>query len=90
VSQSRTGASDTDPAIEAMIILAHRAMSSREKMLRVLACNEASEAMAMAGLRSRHGSLPEPELRLRLAALRLPRETMRAAFGWDEPAAVDG
>jgi hypothetical protein len=67
-----------------MLVLAHRRMTSREKMLRVLACNDASEAMAIAGLRFRHGPLPPSELRLRLAALRLPRETMKAAFGWDE------
>ena len=68
--------------IEAVLIAAYRRMSSREKMLRILACNEASEATAMAGLRARHGPLPERELRLRLAALRLGAETMRAAFGW--------
>jgi hypothetical protein len=60
-------------------------MSARDKMQRVLSCNAASEAMGLAGLRARHGPLPDRELRLRLAALRLDRETMVAAFGWSQP-----
>jgi hypothetical protein len=81
----RSGPSDTDPTVAAMLIAAHRRMSAREKMRRVLACNAASEAMARAGLRARHGAMPEEETRLRLAALRLGRETMAAVFGWQEP-----
>ena len=68
-------------------------MSPRDKMLRILACNAAGEAMAMAGLRARHGPLSDRELRFRLAALRLGRETMIEAFGWsesDESLGADG
>ena len=82
---SRSGPSDTDPAIEAMLIEAHRRMSARDKMQRVLSCNAASEAMALAGLRARHGPLPDRELRFRLAALRLGPATMLEAFGWSQP-----
>ncbi len=55
-------------------------------MQRVLDCNAASDAMAMAGLRSRHPQASEEELRLRLAALRLGRDLMVRAFGWDPEA----
>jgi hypothetical protein len=72
----------------ATLVAAHRRMSPRDKMRRVLACNAAVEAMAIAGLRAREGALSDRELRLRLAALRLGRETMRAAFGWDDEKAA--
>lgn len=65
-------------------------MTPREKIRRVLDCNAASEALALAGLRARHGELPEAELRLRLAVLRLGSDAVRAAFGWEPPAAGDG
>lgn len=89
--RSRSGPSDTDPAIAAKIVAAHREMSSEDKMRRVLACNAAAEAMAAAGLRARHGELSERELRLHLAALRLGRQTMLEVFGWDpQTAGSDG
>jgi hypothetical protein len=90
VSRRRSGASDTDPEIDAMMVAAYREMSPREKMRRVLACNEASEAMALAGLRSRHPGLSERELRLHLAALRLGPKTMLEVFGWDPERRGDG
>lgn len=76
-----------------MLVEAHRWMSAREKMRRVLSCNAAAEAMARAGIRARHGPLPDRDLRLHLAALRLGPEAMMAAFGWreqDQSASADG
>lgn len=73
-----------------MLVAAYREMSSREKMRRVLACNRASEEMALAGLRRRHPELSEKELRLRLAALRLGSATMVEVFGWDPEPSPDG
>lgn len=59
-------------------------MSPAEKLARVVALNGMVEALAAARLRERYGpDLSERELGLRLAALRLDRETMVAAFGWD-------
>lgn len=81
--RSRSGPSDTDPEVAEMLVEAHRQMSPREKIRRVLDCNAAAEAMAAAGLRSRHGDLSQEELDLHLAALRLGRETMIEVFGWD-------
>jgi hypothetical protein len=86
----RSGPADTDPAVAALVIAAHRRMTPREKMRRVLDCNAASEAMALAGLRARHPGLSEEELRLRLATLRLGRRLMIAAFGWDPERPADG
>jgi hypothetical protein len=65
-------------------------MTPREKIRRVLDCNAASDAVALAGLRARHGALPEAELRLHLAALRLGGQAMREAFGWEAAVAADG
>jgi hypothetical protein len=90
VSRPRSGPSDTDPAVEELIVAAHRRMAPREKIRRVLDCNAAAEAVARAGLRARHGPLPERELTYRLAALRLGDELMRRAFGWTTGQAGDG
>ena len=50
----------------------------------VVELNRAVESMAAARIQTRYGpDLPERELRLRLAALRLPRETMIEIFDWD-------
>jgi hypothetical protein len=53
-------------------------------MRRILELNRSVEEMAASRIRSRYGpDLPERELRLRLAALRLDRETMIEVFDWD-------
>jgi hypothetical protein len=87
---SRSGPSDTHPEVLARIIAAHRGMTPREKMERVLACIAASETMARAGLRVRHPGIGEEELRRRLAALRLGPQLVRDAFGWDPDSRPDG
>jgi len=90
VKGRRTGANDTSPQVAAMLMAANRALTSQEKVRQVLECNEVSEAMALAGLRARHPGASERELRLRLAALRLGRPLMIAAFGWDPARSGDG
>lgn len=77
-------AADTPLEIEALVLAGLRRMTPVEKMARVLDLNRASEAMAAARIRARYGpDLSARELRLRLAALRLDRETMVRVFGWD-------
>jgi hypothetical protein len=49
---------------------------------------QALETLALAGIADRHPQADERERRLRLAALRLERDTMVNAFGWDP--AVNG
>lgn len=62
----------------------YRRMSPAQKLKRVLDLNETVRALATARLRRTYGAdISEHELRLRLAALGLDRETMRRAFGWD-------
>jgi hypothetical protein len=79
----RSGINDTHPAIEARAIEGYRKMSPAEKLRRVEALNETVLQLAAARIRQENPGLTERELRLRLAALWLPAETMRRAFGWD-------
>jgi hypothetical protein len=66
------------------MIEAYRRMSPAEKLRRLADLNRAVEQMAPARIRSLYGpDLDEQEERLRLASLRLDRETMIRAFGWD-------
>lgn len=44
---------------------------------------QAIDALALAGIIARHPQASERERRLRRAALRLDRDTMVRAFGWD-------
>jgi hypothetical protein len=74
---------DTDPEIERLQVEAYRRMTPAEKLARVVDLNRTCEAMAAARLRRQYGPLDDPELELRLAALRLDRETMVEVFGWD-------
>lgn len=76
--------SDTPPEVQKILIEGYRQMSPQQKMQRVLDMNRTVEAMAAARLRRDYGpDLSERELRLRLASLRLDRETMVEVFGWD-------
>jgi hypothetical protein len=76
--------SDTPPAVERLLIDGYRRMSVTQKLERVAAMNRALDQLARARLRAQYGDdLSERELRLRLAALRLDRELMVTAFGWD-------
>ena len=75
---------DTEPSVEARLLAGYRAMTPAAKLARVVSLNRALDALALAGIRDRHGgALSERELRLRLGALRLSRETMHAVFAWD-------
>lgn len=62
-------------------------MSPQEKIRTIQDLNHTVLLMALAGIRSRHGSdLSEREQQLRLAALWLDRETMIRLYGWDPKA----
>lgn len=58
-------------------------MGDSGRLRAALALNRTLDGLALAGIRQRHGALDERELRLRLYALRLDREDMIRAFGWD-------
>ena len=61
----------------------YRRMAPREKACLMSEMSRASQKLALIGLRQRHPHADEDELRLRLAALRMDRETMIRVFGWD-------
>jgi len=74
---------DTSPEAERILIEGFRAMSPREKMARVAAMNQAVTQLARARIRRQYGPISDCEMRLRLAALRLDRDTMIRVFNWD-------
>lgn len=74
---------DTSPAAEAVIIAGYRQMSPRDKINKVCQLNLALKTVQLARLRAQYGAMSPREEQLRLGALRLPREVMVAAFGWD-------
>jgi hypothetical protein len=77
------GPSDTSPEAEAFLIEGYRRMSPAEKLRRVASLNRALKELAAARIRAQYGDIPDDEMRLRLGALRLGRETMVKVFGWD-------
>ncbi|MFH1679457.1 MAG: hypothetical protein ABIH26_02290 [Candidatus Eisenbacteria bacterium] len=74
---------DTSATADRLMIEAYRRMPPWEKAERVSHLTRASQELALAGIRERHPGAPVRELRLRLAAFRLPREIMIRLFGWD-------
>jgi hypothetical protein len=79
----RHGAVDTSPAAERVLIEGYRRMSPAEKLARVVSLNDAVEQFGRARILSQYGDIPEREIRLRLAALRLGRDVMVRVFDWD-------
>jgi hypothetical protein len=75
--------SDTDPrAMEAWLeILRGKTVGERLEM--TLRMSEFAFRLAEAGVRARHPEASEREVFLRAAALRLPRDLMIRAYGWD-------
>ena len=74
---------DTPPAVERLLIEGYRRMDPAEKLRRVEDMNRALRQLAAARLHAQYGPMPDSELQLRLAALRLDAATMRDTFGWD-------
>ena len=79
----RATPSDTSAEAAAILLEGYRRMSPSQKLQRVIELNRAAEALASARLRARYGELDARTHLLRLAALRIPRELMIAACGWD-------
>lgn len=75
--------SDTSPAAERIVIEGYRRMSASRKLELVAALNHTLTQLATARLQTQYGPMPESELRLRLAALRLDARFMRDVLGWD-------
>jgi hypothetical protein len=80
----RTQSPDTPAEIERRLVEEYRRMSPGQRLMMAMEMNRAVQQMAAARIRAQYGpDLPERELRLRLAALWIDRDTMVRAFGWD-------
>lgn len=80
----RTQSPDTPAEIEQRLVDEYRRMSPGQRLMMALEMNRSVQQMAAARIRAQYGpDLPERELRLRLAALWIDRDTMVRAFGWD-------
>ena len=79
---------DTPPHIQKLLIEGYRRMSPQQKLKRVDELTKAVQQFALARIRKQYGNISERELKLRLAALWLDRETMIKVFNWDP--AVEG
>lgn len=83
----RTQSADTPPEIEEILLEGYRQMTPWERLRQVFELNRMAQQMAAMRIEAQYGpDLSERELRLRLAALWLDRETMIEAFGWDPEA----
>ena len=74
---------DTDKNVEDLQLESYRSMTAFEKLAIVVDLNRTAETMATLRLERLYGPLDGRELSLRLAALRLDRDTMIEVFGWD-------
>jgi hypothetical protein len=79
----RSQSPDTDEATERYLFDRIRELPPWRKAEMLSASTRAACELAMAGLRQRHPSAPDAELRKRFAALTLGRETSIELFGWD-------
>jgi DNA invertase Pin-like site-specific DNA recombinase len=77
--------SDTAAEADAVRFERYARMTAAEKAARVVDLTRTACSMALAGLRRRHPAATQPELLLRLAALRLGAETVWRAYGWRAP-----
>ena len=75
--------SDTSPEAERILIEGYRRMTPTQKLQRVESLNRALVLLQKARIRADYGDIPEDEMRMRLGALWLGRETMITVFGWD-------
>lgn len=77
------GVSDTSPEVERMMIEIWRRATPEQKLQRVLSIGRSVNELTRAFLRVRYPDATPREIKLRLAARNLDRETMIKAFGWD-------
>ena len=78
-----TGISDTSPEAREILDEGYRRMTPTQKLQRVVSLNRALATLQKARIRAQYGDISDEEMRMRLGALRLGRETMIKVFGWD-------
>ena len=74
---------DTRPEAARVLLEGYRRMTPAEKVARVIDLSRATSQLAETRIRAQYPTATDREVRLRLAALRLGRETMVRVFGWD-------
>jgi hypothetical protein len=74
---------DTSPEARRFLIERLRALPAWRKARMVSELTRACQELARAGVLRRHPGASEREVRLRVAALWLGRETMLRVFAWD-------
>jgi hypothetical protein len=81
--KKRTGLSDTDPAAERVMIELARATPDWKKLQQVVAIKDMCRQLAKCGITERYPGASENEVRLRVYALELDRDTMIEVYDWD-------
>jgi hypothetical protein len=74
---------DTDEKAEQILVELARKTPIWKKFRQVSDTSETVRAFALAGLKRRYPHASEKEIRLRLAALFLDRDTVIKVYGWD-------
>jgi len=74
---------DTSPDAERVLIAGLRRMSPARRIQLANEMTRACRELSLAGLRTRYPGASEVEIRRRLAALWLDRDTVRLVYGWD-------
>ena len=74
---------DTDAAAYRLLIELARRTPIWKKFAQVAATTETCRAFAKAGIRRRYPNASEDEIKRRLAAVVLDRETVIKVYGWD-------
>jgi len=77
---------DTDPRALEIWLGILRAKNPGERIAIAFELTDLALRMAESGVRARYPEASEREIFLRTAALRLPRELMIRAYGWDPDA----
>jgi hypothetical protein len=74
---------DTRPEIARLLIEGYRRMTPAERLRRACDLSLATRQMAATRIRLAYPDADERQVRLRVAALTLGKETMIRVFGWD-------
>ena len=81
--KQRTGLSDTDPAAERVMIELARKTPVWKKLQQVVSIKDTCRQLATCGVMKRYPDANETEIKLRVFALELDRETMIRVYDWD-------
>lgn len=79
--------SDTTPTAKRVQLELYRKLTPTQKAACIRDVTRSANALALAGLRTRHPDADEHELFLRLAASRLGADVVRCVYGWSPDAA---